>query len=187
MTKTLTAAILTVLCFAVSACGSGSGTGTSAAAKHDALASRSISRQLFAAQGKSSSDITAQFSLSKKNTDCVGSGLVDKIGTKSLQRYGVIDKSYHAKKSFTGRKLKPTDAKKATAVFFGCVDVPSKVKSLVAKSIGSLPASVKACFNKALTAATLKPAFEKAFEGDKAGAQSSLQGPLAKGATGSAG
>lgn len=184
MTKTLTAAVLTVLALLLSACGASSG--TSAADKHDAKASRSIATQLKAGQG-GSSDLTSQFSFTKKSADCVGTKLVDKIGTRKLQSYGIIDKSYRAKKSVSGFKLKSADAQKATDAFFGCIDVAGKVKALVAKSAASLPASAKACINKVLTAANLKLVFVKFFEGDATGAQSELQGPLSKCATGSQG
>ena len=186
MTKILTAAVLTATALSMSACGGGQ-SGPSAAQRHDATATRSISRQLVASTGKGT-DLLSQFPIKKKSADCVASGLVDKIGTKRLQTYGVLDAKYHAKKSISsGIKLRPADAQKATSTVFTCLDVPTAVKKVVASRIATLPAKSRACFNRALNDKNLKPVFEKFFEGDPNGAQQALQAPLAKCAVGSKG
>jgi hypothetical protein len=193
MTKTLTAAVLMIAALVLSGCHSGgsgdnsNSNGPSAAQRrHDSTASKSISRGLLSSS-KKSPGITSALDFSKKNTECIGNGLVDKIGTKRLQQYGLLDKNYHVQKSVTGLKLKAPDAKKATDVFFSCIDISKAFHAVIAKSAATLPPKAKSCINQIFTNAKLKPVFEKYFEGDPQGAQSLLQGPLSRCAAGSAG
>jgi hypothetical protein len=175
MTKILTAAVLTVLAMSVSACGS----------NDDAKASKAISASIMKSQ-KSTGSTSSFFSMKKKDADCIGDGLVSKIGTDKLKKYGLLTKGLKTKDSVTDVKMSSGDASSATGVLFKCTDVVGMMKTSLTKS-GSVPATMKACVDKALTEGNLRPMFTKIFQGQSAAAQKELTTPLMKCATGSGG
>ena len=78
MKTTLAAAAATLLALSLSACGAGN---------DDAEASKAISASIMKSQNASGNEAASQLlSLKKKEADCIGDGLVDKIGTDQLQR-----------------------------------------------------------------------------------------------------
>jgi hypothetical protein len=191
MTRTLTAAVLVVLLFSLGACGgsngsgSGSGSGdstgsaTSSSAggsSHDSAAVKAISDSLMNAQksGASTSDL---LSLDRKDADCIATGLVDKVGTAKLQRYGMLTKDMKVSTSLAGVKMSAGDADATTDVVFSCTDVEAMMQSAMARS-GALPKQVRACVSKVMTEARLRPMFSKIFQGKQAAAQQQLTAPL---------
>jgi hypothetical protein len=175
MTKTLTLAVLTVLAFALSGCGS----------NDDAKASKAISDSIMKSQ-KQSSDTSQFFTMKRKDADCIGDGLVDKIGTDQLKKYGLLTEKLKTKESVTNLKMKAGDAKSATSVLFDCTDVESMMQTAITKS-GSVPAAMKSCVTKTLTEENLRPMFTKIFQGKQTEAQKDLTEPMMKCATGSGG
>ena len=174
MRRTLAAAGIVVLALTATGCGS----------NDDAKASKSLSDKIVSSQKSGS---TSQFfSLNRKDADCIGKGFVDKIGTDQLQKYGILNKDLKAKKSVGNVQMSAGDAKSATGVFFGCVDVTSMVKKEIAKS-GQIPKQMQPCVNKALSDDNLRPVFTKVFEGNQQDAQKSLVQPMMTCAKGSAG
>lgn len=179
MSKIRTAAVLAVLTLplglTVSACGNGD----------DDKASKAISDSLVKKQSGDSTILT----LKRKDADCIGDGFVDKIGTKKLQKYGLLTKDLKTDRTVSNLKMSAGDAKGASGVLFSCTDVSKMVNNAVGSSAQakSLPSSVKTCISKALTDDTLKPMFTKVFQGQSAAAQKELTAPLMKCASGSGG
>jgi hypothetical protein len=176
MTKTLTLAVLTVLAFALSGCGNGD----------DTKASKAISDSIIKSQKKTADSSSQFFTMDRKDADCIGDGLVDKIGTDQLKEYGLLTEKLKTKESVTNLKMKAADAKSATSVLFDCTNVEDMMQTAITKS-GSVPAAMKACVNKTLTEKNLRPMFTKIFQGKQSEAQKDLTAPMMKCATGSAG
>jgi hypothetical protein len=149
----------------------------------DQEASKAISDQIMAQQ-KSDAQTSQFFTMDRKDANCIGDGLVDKIGTDQLRQYGVLTKQNKANKDVTGVKMSTKDAKAATDVLFVCTDVESMMQKAMANS-GQVPDTMKACMNKVLTEGNLRTMFQKVFEGSPEEAQQALITPLMKCTTGS--
>ena len=186
MIKTLTAAVLVVLLFALGACGgSGDSDSDSSAPKSsasatpdgdEATAAKSISDSLMAAQ--KSGDSTSQLlSMKREDADCIGEGMVDKVGTDQLQKYGMLTKDMKAGTNLSSLKMSKADAASTTDVVFGCTDVEAMMKNAMGKS-GTIPKQMRGCVDKVLTEENLRPMFGKIFEGKQAAAQKELTAPL---------
>jgi hypothetical protein len=175
-TRSAGAAVLAVLALSVSACG-GSG--------DDSKAAKNISASIMSSQKGSSS---SQFlTLKKKDADCIGKGLVDKVGTDKLKKYGVLDKNLKPSKTgISDVKMSVKDAKSTTSVLFGCADVEKMMQTAINKS-GQIPKTMQTCVSKALSENTLRPMFTELFQGKTDAAQKALTGPMTKCATGSGG
>ncbi len=186
MKKTLTASVLGVLLLSLSACG-GSGTTDAASARstEDVKASKSISASIMKSQ-KSATGSSQFFSMSQKDADCIGNGLVDKIGVKQLQTYKLLDKNLKTRDSVTNATMSAKDATSASGVLFGCTDVQGMMKQAISKS-GNLPPTMKPCVDKTLTESNLKAMFTQIFQGQQQAAQKELVTPLMKCATAAAG
>jgi len=176
MTKTLTATVLTVLALSLSGCGS----------NDDDQAAKAISDSIMKSQ-KSSSDSASQFfSMKRKDADCIGKGLVDKIGTDQLKEYGLLTKDNKTKDDVTKVKMSAGDAKQATDVLFGCTDVEGMMQNAMDKS-GSVPKAMKACVTKTLNEKNLRGMFTSIFQGQEEAAQKKLVQPMMKCAMGAQG
>lgn len=186
MTKTMTTTVTTVLLLSLSACGGGGASdAASAQSKKDAKASASISDSLV--KGQQAAGAGQFFSMKRKDADCIGNGLVDKIGTEQLQTYQLLGKELKAKSSgVTDVKMSAGDAKAATGVLFGCADVENMMKTAIGKS-GNVPAAMKTCVDKTLSEDNLRPMFTKIFQGRQEAAQKELIQPMIKCAKGSQG
>jgi hypothetical protein len=165
MHRALPAAVLTALVLALSGCGGGD---------DDAKASKAISDSLM--KNSSSSKL---LTMKRKDADCIGKGLVDKVGTEKLQKYGLLTKDNTSKSGINDVKMSATDAKSTTKVLFGCTDVEAMMESAITKS-GSINAKVKACVTKALTEDNLRPMFDEIFQGKQDEATKALTGPITK-------
>jgi hypothetical protein len=188
MTRTLTAAVFAVLLMMLTACGGGSDSESSSdsssssaassagSGKDDATAAASISDSLMQAQ-KTGDSGTQLLSMDRKDADCIGTGLVDKVGTASLQKYGMLTEDMKAGTDLSGLKMSKTDAESTTDVVFTCTDVEAMMRSAMGKS-GNIPRQLQSCVNKVLTEGNLRPMFAKIFEGKQAAAQKELTAPL---------
>jgi hypothetical protein len=79
--------------------------------------------------------------LGHKAAACIGVGVVQKLGIRKLERYGVL--SEHKGNGGAGRvQLPPTDAKATTDVLFKCVDVAGMIWKAVDKG-GQIPVSIR--------------------------------------------
>lgn len=190
MTKTLTAAVFAVLLL-LTACGGGSdsdssgsssaSTSSSAAASatasdDDAKAAKSISDSMVQAT-KSGSSASQLLSLNRKDADCIGTGMVDEVGTAQLQKYGMLTEDMEAGTAMAGLKMSKADADATTEVVFGCTDVEAMISKAINKS-GTIPKKVQRCVDTTLTEERLRPMFTKIFQGQQAAAQEELTTPL---------
>ena len=175
MKKTLAAALLAVMALLLAGCGG----------NNDAQAAKAISDSIMKEQ-KSSGQSSQFFSMDKKDADCIGKGLVDKIGTDQLQKYGVLTKDNKTKKDVTGVKMSAGDAKSATDVLFKCTDVEGMMQKALDQS-GTIPAAMKDCVHKVLNEDNLRAMFEKIFAGQQDEAQKALVQPMMKCASGNQG
>lgn len=151
-------ALATTACMSLAACGGSSADPVAVQAKS------SIAKQLVA-QATDASDPLKDATAS----GCVANGVVDKVGVKQLQTYGLID----AKGNATDTKLENTNASKADATtfadtLFNCVGADKVLAGLKASVLGdasSAPASVKACLDTVLTTATVHDILVAELEG----------------------
>jgi len=180
MTKTLSAAVLTVLALLLSSCGGGGASGSG----DDARASKAISDIAMRQDPQG----PARFvKLQRKEADCIGKGLVDKVGTEQLQKYGLLnDDLKPTRKGLTAVRMSPADAKAATDVVFGCTDVTTRAKAAIGKS-GIVPKRLGSCVDRTLTERTLRTLFTKLFEGRQQDATRALMAPLTRCALGKSG
>ncbi len=174
-TRTRTAGAFIVLALTLSGCGG----------NNDDTAATNISASIMKSQ-KKASGTSSFFSMKKKDADCIGKGLVDKIGTDQLQKYKLLDKDLKTKDSVTDVKMSAGDAKKATTVLFGCTDVVKMMQGAMDKS-GSVPKQMKPCVDKALNDKSLRGMFTQIFQGDQEAAKKQLVEPMMKCAIGSQG
>jgi hypothetical protein len=173
MKKALAAVLLAVLALALSGCGN----------NDDDQAAKSISDSIMSQQ-KSGGSSSQFFSMKRKDADCIGKGLVDKIGTDKLQKYGLLTKDNKTKGDVTNVKMSEGDAKSATDVLFGCTDVEGMMQTAMDKS-GNVPAAMKPCVDKVLNDDNLRTMFSKVFQGQQDEAQKALIQPMMKCASGS--
>jgi hypothetical protein len=173
MKKTLAAGVLAVLAMVLAGCGG----------NNDDQAAQAISDSIMKEQ-KSGGQTSSFFSMDKKDADCIGQGLVDKIGTDQLQQYGVLTKDNKTKGDVTNVKMSAADAKSATDVLFKCTDVEAMMQKAMDRT-GKVPAAMKACVKKVLTKDNLHTMFEKIFAGRQDEAQKALVQPMMKCAMGS--
>ena len=178
MRNARTTAVLVALVLSLgsllSACGNG-----------DDEAAQNISDFLVKAQ-KSPDLVSRFFVVKRKEADCIGKGLVDKIGTDQLQDYGLLDKDNKVKGSVTQLKMAEGDAKAATDVLFGCTDVVAMMKKATTSS-GMVPKNLQSCVNTTITKDNLRGLFVHVFEGDQDAARKDLVEPMTKCALGSKG
>jgi hypothetical protein len=169
MHRALPAAVLAALVLAVGGCAGSDG------ADADAKASKAIADSIM----KNDDSSAKLLSMKRKDADCIGDGLVDKVGTERLQKYGLLTKDNTAKGAINDVSMSAKDAKATTSVLFGCTDVEGMMNTAINQS-GSLSKKVKACVSKALTEDTLRPVFDQMFQGNQDDASKALTGPMAK-------
>lgn len=162
-------ALASVATISLSACGSGSSADPVAV-----QAKSSIAKELVAKATQASDpfkDPTA--------AGCVANGVVDKIGVKQLQTYGLIDATGNA----TSAKLENTNASKADATsivdtLFSCVgpQLMAQFQSNMAGREASAPPAMKDCLNKLFTQDTVRGIMIAQMEGkNSADAQAATQ------------
>jgi hypothetical protein len=178
MRKARTAAVLTALVLGLAsllvACGG----------NDDAKAQQNISDFLVTAN-KSPQLSSPFFAIKRKDADCISKGLVHKVGTDQLKKYGLLDKNLEVQ-NITHLKMSKSDAETTTRVAFGCTDVVAKERKAVAAS-GQVPKAMRPCLSRVLTESSLRRLFVQVFQGDQQAAQRELVRPMLKCALGSKG
>lgn len=154
MKKALAAVVLAALTLTTAGCGN----------KDDEKAASAISGSIMKEQKSGGAASTVQ--ITQKQADCIGNGMVDKIGTDQLQKYGVMTKDLKVNKDVTAVKMSHGDAVSATDTFFNCADVMGMMKKAM-DGAGQMPTEVKACMDKALTESAVRQMFVGMFSGDK--------------------
>lgn len=169
MKTSLAAATATLLALTLGSCGS----------NDDAEASQAISASIMKSQSSSGDSASQLLSLKKKEADCIGSGLVDKIGTDQLKQYKLLTKDNKAGQDVTRVKMSKGDAESATDVLFGCTDVPAMMKKAM-NSSGQVPAQMRGCVDKTLNEQALRGMFTNVFQGNEEQARKDLITPMMK-------
>ena len=149
------------LSLSLSACG-GSG--------DDAKAAEAISASMM-----ESADDT--FTVDQKQADCVGKGLVDKVGVDQLKEYGLLNDDLTMNESVSDVTMSEGDADKSAEVIVGCVDTVQMMTDQMGAD-DSLTAEQKECVGKALDEDAMKTLFSKMFQGKDEEATKELMGPL---------
>jgi len=167
MKTILAAAAATMLALTLSSCGG----------NDDAEASQAISASIMKSQSSSGDSASQLLSLKKKEADCIGSGLVDKIGTDQLKQYKLLTKDNKAGQDVTQVKMSKGDAESATDVLFGCTDVPAMMKKAM-NSSGQVPAQMRSCVDKTLNEQALRGMFTNVFQGNEEQAKKDLITPM---------
>jgi len=167
MKTSLAVATATLLALTLASCGS----------NDDAEASQAISASIMRSQSSSGDSGSQLLSLKKKEADCIGSGLVDKIGTDQLKQYKLLTKDNKAGQDVTQVKMSKGDAESATDVLFGCTDVPAMMKKAM-NSSGQVPAQMRACVDKTLNEQALRSMFTNVFQGNEEQARKDLITPM---------
>jgi hypothetical protein len=170
MKQTLATTAAVVLALGLSSCGG---------ASSDAEASKALSASIMKSQRSGDDAASSLLSLKQKEADCIGAGLVDKIGTDQLQEYKLLTKDNKASKDVTQVKMSKGDAEAATDVLFSCTDVSAKMNKAMTNS-GQVPAEMRACVTKALNEKALRGMFTEVFAGDEAAAKQQLVEPMMK-------
>lgn len=170
MKQSLVAAVLAVLAVTTAGCNNA-----------DATASKSISDSIMKDQQSSSSSV---MKVNRKGADCIGNGLVDKIGTDKLQKYGLLTKDLKMNKDVTSVKMSAKDANSAADTFFGCTDVMGMMKKAMEQG-GNVSPKVQACIDKALTKDSVHSMFVAMFSGHQSQATKELSSRLMTCAVGS--
>jgi hypothetical protein len=166
MRRTWPAVVLAVLVVSLGGCGS----------DDDAKASKAISDSIVKSSKDSSTEL---LTMRRKDADCIGDALVDKIGSEKLQKYGLLTKDMKSKGAINTAKMSATDAKAATGVLFDCTDVEAMVESAVNRS-DAVSKEMKACVTRLLTEDTLRPMFTQIFQGKQDEATQALTEPLGR-------
>jgi hypothetical protein len=164
MRPMLAAAVVAAVTFSVSGCG-----GTDDTAEASQAISDSIVKQQ-----KSDSGPGALLSLRRTEADCIGKGMVDKIGVDALRQSRMLTEDNKVKGSVTDAKLPAGDARTATEVLFGCADIEAMVEKGLARS-GNISPKMRPCVNKVVDDKSLRPMFTEYFQGNKDAPQKLVQ------------
>lgn len=146
----------------LSACGGGGG--------DEAKAADAISQSMM----ESSDD---EFTVDEKQADCVGEGLVDKIGVDKLKSYGMLNDDLTVDDSVTDVTMEEADADNAAAVIIGCVDAQAMMAEQFAAD-DTMTDEQKECVSDALDDEALTGMFSLIFQGKEEEATNELMGPL---------
>lgn len=157
----LVAAGALALSFSLTACG-GSG--------DDAKAAEAISQSMM----ESSDD---EFTVDEKQADCVGEGMVDKIGVDKLKSYGMLNDDLTVDDSVTDVTMEEADADNAAAVIIGCVDAQAMMAEQFAAD-DTMTDEQKECVSDAFDDEALTGMFSLIFQGKEEQATNELMEPL---------
>lgn len=118
-----------------------------------------------------------EFPVDQEQADCVGDGLVDKIGVDQLQEYGMLTDDLQVNESVGEVTLEEGDADNAAEVIVDCIDA----EAMMAEQLGgddSLTPEQQECVSEALDNDALKRLFSMMFQGKEDEATNELMGPL---------
>lgn len=166
-TRTITAVVALLL--ASSACGVVGG-------GDDKKAEEAIAKELM-----SSSDST--FKLEQKQADCIGKGMVDKVGVDQMKEYGMLTDDLKADSTPDSVEMSMDDAEATADVFIDCADIDKLLRDQL--QLGDLDPKVADCVDEALTDDVLRDFLAATFAGKEADtASAALLEPLTKCMTG---
>lgn len=162
MKRTQALILAGALALTLSACGGGG--------DDDAQAAEAISQSM---QDASDDD----FTVDETQGDCVGEGLVDRIGVDKLKGYGLLSDDLTVDEDVTDVTMEKADADSAADVFVSCLDA-EKMMSEELASGEDLTEEQQACIAEVLDNDALKGMFSLIFQGKEDEATGELMGPL---------
>lgn len=163
MKSTRALALAGALALTLSACG-GAGGG------EDTKAAEAISQSM-----QDASD--DEFKVDQTQGDCVGKGLVDKIGVDKLKDYGLLSADLTVDEDVTDVTMDQADADSAADVFVSCLDAATMMGEELAAD-EELTAEQQACVADVLDEEALKGMFSLIFQGKEDEATGQIMGPL---------
>ena len=167
--RTRTIIAVVALLLASSACGVAGG-------GDDKKAEEAIAKELMSSNDSS-------FKLEQKQADCIGKGMVDKVGVDQMKEYGMLTDDLKADTSPDSVKMSKDDAEATADVFIDCADIDQLLRDQM--QLGDMDPKIADCVDKALTDDLLHDFLVAIFQGDEADAASAnLLEPLTKCMTG---
>lgn len=117
------------------------------------------------------------FPVDQEQADCVGEGMVDRIGVEQLQEYGLLNDDLEVDGEVTDVTMEEADADSAADVLVSCVDAQAMLTDQFAAD-DSIGEEEQACINEVLDNEALTDLFSLMFQGREDEAANSLMGPL---------
>ena len=118
-----------------------------------------------------------EFPVDQEQADCVGDGLVDKIGVDQLQEYGMLTDDLEVDTSVGQVTMEQDDAENAADVIVGCIDAEALLGDAFAAD-DSLGEQERECINEVLDEEALTNMLALMFQGREDEAVNDLMGPL---------
>lgn len=119
----------------------------------------------------------ADFAVDQDQADCVGEGMVDRIGVDQLQEYGLLTDDLEVDGSVTNVTMEESDADEAADVIVSCIDAQGMIAEQFAAD-DSIGEEEQECLNEVLTDEALTNLFSMMFQGRESEATNELVGPL---------
>lgn len=118
-----------------------------------------------------------EFALTQEQADCVGEGMVDKIGVDKLQEYGILTEDLTADDTVSDVTFEESDADGAAETIVGCADMQSLMSEQFSAG-GDLTDEQVDCLNEQLDDEALTKMFSLVFQGKEDEATEDLMGPV---------
>ena len=135
----------------------------------DEAASKAISASIM-----ESNDET--FEVTQEEADCIGDGMVDKIGVEKLTDYGIITEDLKAEDGIENVEMSESDASSAADVMSQCADI----KELFTSAMGDLPQEAQTCVEENLSDEVLHDFLTAVFMNDQEKGNQELMGALSE-------
>lgn len=136
----------------------------------DAQAAEAISASMM-----ESSD--EEFPVDQDQADCVGEGMVDRVGVDQLQEYGLLTEDLEMDGSVTDVRMEEADADEAADVLVSCTDAQSMLTDQFAND-EAFGEEEQECINEVLDDEALTTLFSMMFQGREDEAMNDLIEPL---------
>lgn len=118
-----------------------------------------------------------EFPVEQEQADCVGEGMVDRIGVDKLQEYGLLTDDLELDGEVTDVTMEEADADSAADVLVNCVDAQAMLTEQFAAD-DTMGEEEQACINEVLDNEALTELFSMMFQGREDESANSLMGPL---------
>lgn len=115
-----------------------------------------------------------ELALDQEQADCVGQGMVEKVGTDQLVEYGILNKDLeYGELEVGGIKMSEADAAATADVFVDCVGTDF-VGNLLQTEASALPDAARECIEEKLTDDVMRELLTASFEGDQVAAAKAM-------------
>lgn len=114
------------------------------------------------------------FEVTQEEADCVGDGMVEKIGVDKLTEYGIITEDMKANDGIENVDMSEEDASSAADVMAGCADI----KELFTSATSNLPEEAQQCVEEKLSDEVLHDFLTAVFMNEQEQGNQELMGAL---------